>query len=220
MSVKTRRSKPATRTVVKTNNRAERGRELAATIGNAARRLRLAQGLTMTAVATNAGISPAMLSRLETGDVSPSLETLEALASALGSNCATLLREELPGASDAQHVPKGEGLEVVRRGTRRGHTYHLLASGRGPRRVFEPFLVTLTSASEEFPDFDHAGVEFIYILEGSLRYRHGGESFLLRPGDALTFRGDVPHGPEKLLRLPIRMLSVIIYPEAADAARS
>jgi uncharacterized cupin superfamily protein len=56
-------------------------------------------------------------------------------------------------------------------------------------------------------------VEFIYILEGSLRYRHGGESFMLRPGDALTFRGDVPHGPEKLVRLPIRMLSIIIYPE-------
>jgi DNA-binding XRE family transcriptional regulator len=199
--------------------RAARGRRLAATVGNSARRLRLAQGLTLTEVAGVAGISPAMLSRVETGDVSPSLETLEALAAALGSTCASLLREELPGASDAQHVRRGEGLEVVRRGTRRGHTYHLLASGRGPRRVFEPFLVTLTSASEEFPDFDHAGVEFIYILEGSLRYRHGGESFLLRPGDALTFRGDVPHGPEKLLRLPIRMLSVIIYAEAPDPGR-
>ena len=190
-----------------------RSRRLAAVVGNSARRLRLAQGLTLTDVAGVAGISPGMLSRLETGDVSPSLETLEALAAALGSTCAALLREDLPGDSDAQHVPKGEGLEVVRRGTRRGHTYQLLAAGRGPRRVFEPFLVTLTSASEEFPDFDHAGVEFIYILEGSLRYRHGGESFLLKPGDALTFRGDVPHGPEKLLRLPIRMLSVIIYAE-------
>ncbi len=195
-----------------------RGR-LAATVGNAARRLRLAQGLTLAEVAASAGISTAMLSRLETGDVSPSLDTLEALAAALGSSCANLVREETPGTSDAQHVRKGEGLEVVRRGTRRGHTYHLLASGRGPRRVFEPFLVTLTSASEEFPDFDHAGIEFLYVLEGSLRYRHGGESFLLKPGDALTFRGDVPHGPEKLLRLPIRMLSVIIHAGAEGRAQ-
>ena len=196
------------------------GRRLAATVGNAARRLRVAQGLTLTEVAGIAGISPGMLSRLETGDVSPSLETLEALAAALGSSCANLMRDEMPGESDAQHVRKGEGLEVVRRGTKRGHTYHLLASGRGPRRAFEPFLVTLTSASEEFPDFDHAGTEMIYILEGSLRYRHGGESFLLRPGDTLTFRGDVPHGPEKLLRLPIRMLSVIIYADAKESGRT
>lgn len=197
--------------------KAPRGRALAATIGNTARRLRVAQGLTLTEVAASAGISAAMLSRVETGDVSPSLETLDALAAALGSTCAALLREELPGESDAQHTRKGEGLEVVRRGTRRGHTYHLLAAGRGPKRVFEPFLVTLTSASEEFPDFDHAGVEFIYILEGSLRYRHGGESFLLKPGDALTFRGDVPHGPEKLLKLPIRMLSIIIHADQSGS---
>jgi transcriptional regulator with XRE-family HTH domain len=192
-------------------------RRLAAAVGNTARRLRVAQGLTLTEVATSAGISAAMLSRLETGDVSPSLDTLEALSGALGTNCAALLREEMPGESDAQHVRRGEGLEVVRRGTKRGHTYHLLASGRGPRRTFEPFLVTLTSASEEFPDFDHEGIELLYVLEGSLRYRHGGESFLLKPGDTLTFRGDLPHGPEKLLKVPIRMLSIIIY---ADSGRS
>jgi transcriptional regulator with XRE-family HTH domain len=190
-----------------------RSGRLASVVGSNARHLRMAQGLTLTEVAGTAGISAAMLSRLETGDVSPSLETLAALSQALGSSCAALFRDEMPGASDAQLVRKGEGLEVVRRGTRRGHTYHLLSSGRGPRRTFEPFLVTLTSASEEFPDFDHPGTEFIYILEGSLRYRHGTESFLLKPGDALTFRGDVPHGPEKLLRLPVRMLSVIIYAE-------
>lgn len=189
---------------------------LAGQVGATARRLRQAQGLTLADVAASAGISAGMLSRLENGDVSPSLDTLAALARALGSSCAALLREDTAQPSDAQLVRKGEGLEVVRRGTRRGHTYHLLAADRGPVRVFEPFLVTLTSKSEEFPDFDHPGVEFIHILEGSLRYRHGTESFLLRPGDSLTFRGDVPHGPEKLLKLPVRMLSIIIYGARAD----
>ena len=184
---------------------------VAAQVGSSARRLRLAQGLTLTEVAQSAGISPGMLSRLETGDVSPSLDTLAALSAALGSNCAALFRDSTASLSDAQLVKRGEGLEVVRRGTRRGHTYHLLASERGPKRVFEPFLVTLTSKSEIFPEFDHPGVEFIHVLEGSLRYRHGTESYLLKPGDSLTFRGDVPHGPDKLLKLPVRMLSVIIY---------
>jgi transcriptional regulator with XRE-family HTH domain len=193
------------------------GESIGAQVGVTARRLRVAQGLTLAEVAANAGISQPMLSRLETADVSPSLDTLAGLARALGTTLPALFRDAGTSRSDAQHVRRGEGLEVVRRGTRRGHTYHLLAADRGPRRSFEPFLVTLTNKSEVFPEFEHPGVEFIYLLEGSLRYRHGEESYLLRPGDALTFRGDVAHGPEKLVRLPVRMLSVIIYTPAPEA---
>lgn len=184
---------------------------LAAQVGATVRRLRTAQNLTLAELARSAAISPAMLSRMERGDVSPSLDTLAQLAAALNTTCAALLRDPDQAASDAQHVKKGEGLEVVRRGTKRGHTYHLLASDRGPRKTFEPFLVTLTDRSELFPEFEHAGTEIIHILEGSLRYKHGAETFLLKPGDTLTFRGDVPHGPEKLLKTPIRMLSMIVY---------
>jgi len=176
-----------------------------------ARRIREDLGLTLANVAEQAHISPGMLSRLETGRVSPSLETIVALAEVLGVRPALLLQEVGDEEGDAQHVPDGQGLEVVRRGTKRGHTYHLLAAQRGPRKVFEPFLVTLTDKSEIFPGFQHAGTEFIHILSGEIRYRHGKESFLLKEGDSLTFRGDVAHGPERLVKVPIRMLSVIIY---------
>jgi transcriptional regulator with XRE-family HTH domain len=184
---------------------------LAAQVGATVRRLRAAQGLTLAELAGSAAISPAMLSRMERGDVSPSLDTLAQLAAALNTSCSALLRAPELTASDAQLVKKGEGLEVVRRGTKRGHTYHLLAADRGPRKTFEPFLVTLTDKSELFPEFEHAGTEMLHILEGSLRYKHGAETFLLKPGDTLTFRGEVPHGPEKLLKTPIRMLSIIVY---------
>ena len=181
-------------------------------LGAVARRVRESQDLTLTDVATSAGISAGMLSRLETGHVTPSLETLVALAGALGVLPALLL-QQLGGDEEAQRVPAGQGLEVVRRGTRRGHTYHLLAAQRGPRKSFEPFLVTLTDKSEVFPGFQHPGTEFIYILAGSLTYRHGSHCYPLGAGDSLSFRGDVPHGPETLDRVPIRMLSIIIYDE-------
>jgi transcriptional regulator with XRE-family HTH domain len=180
-------------------------------IGRVVRQLRESQGLTLAECAASADISPAMLSRMETGGVTPSLETLVSLAAALGVRPATLLQDIGEDSDSAQHVPAGRGLEVVRRGTRRGHTYHLLAAHRGPRKTFEPFLVTLTDKSETFPGFQHAGAEFIYILSGTIRYRHGTESYLLQPGDSLSFRGDIPHGPEKLEKVPIRMLSIIIY---------
>jgi transcriptional regulator with XRE-family HTH domain len=182
-------------------------------LGVVARRVREGQGLTLTDVATTAGISAGMLSRLETGHVTPSLETLIALAKALGVRPALLLQEVGGDDEGAQRVPAGQGLEVVRRGTRRGHTYHLLAAQRGPRKSFEPFLVTLTDKSELFPGFQHPGTEFIYILAGSLTYRHGSHSYPLAAGDSLSFRGDVPHGPETLGKVPIRMLSIIIYDE-------
>jgi transcriptional regulator with XRE-family HTH domain len=187
-------------------------------LGNTTRRLRLAQDLTLGEVADRAGISRAMLSRLETADAMPSLETLAAVTSALGVSLTDMFQGFGAATSPAQHVRQGQGLEVVRRGTKRGHTYHLLASNRGPRRIFEPFLVTLTDKSEIFPGFEHPGVEFIYLLKGSLTYRHGEDNHLLSPGDALTFSGRIAHGPQKLIRLPIVMLSIIIY--AGDAAES
>ena len=187
------------------------GAKLGLQVGKSVRRLRSAHGLTLGEVAGRAGISRAMLSRLETGDVMPSLETLAALTTALGVSLSQLLQGFAGDANPAQLVRRGEGLEVVRRGTKRGHTYHLLAADRGPRKVFEPFLVTLNDKSEVFPGFEHPGVEFIYVLDGSLTYRYGDESYSLKPGDALTFAGHVPHGPETLVRLPIRLLSVIIY---------
>ncbi len=180
-------------------------------LGAVARRVRESQRLTLTDVAATAGISAGMLSRLETGHVTPSLETLVALAGALGVRPALLLQDIGGEEEGAQRVPAGQGLEVVRRGTRRGHTYHLLAAQRGPKKSFEPFFVTLTDKSEVFPGFQHPGTEFIYILTGSLTYRHGSHSYPLGPGDSLSFRGEVPHGPATLGKVPIRMLSIIIY---------
>ena len=168
------------------------------------------QRLTIADVAAKAGISRGMLSKIENGQTT-SLDTLHRLTAALGISLSTLFqRFQLPDGG-AQYVPKGEGLEVVRRGTKRAHTYRLLAADRGPKRHFEPFLVTLTDKSEIFPRFEHPGTEFIYLLEGKIRYKHGKQSYMLSPGDALTFRGDIPHGPETLVKLPIRMLSIIIY---------
>ena len=180
-------------------------------LGRVARRLRDSQGLTLADVATRASISSAMLSRLETGRASPSLETIVSLAGALGVRPSQLLQEIGVEDEGAQVVHAGQGLEVVRRGTRRGHTYHLLAAQRGPRKVFEPFLVTLTDKSEVFPGFEHPGTEFIHLLSGEIVYRLGRRSYHLRPGDSLTFRGEIAHGPEKLIKVPIRMLSIIIY---------
>ena len=195
---------------------ADRTHSPAVDLGRTARRLREGQNLTLADVARRANISSAMLSRLETGRVSPSLETIVALSQALGVTASALMQRVGVEDGGAQLIRAGEGLETVRSGTRRGHTYQLLAAQRGPRKVFEPFLVTLNDRSEVFPGFQHPGIEFLHVLTGSLHYRHGRHTYVMRPGDTLTFRGDVAHGPERLEKVPIRMLSIIIYQSTED----
>jgi quercetin dioxygenase-like cupin family protein len=75
----------------------------------------------------------------------------------------------------------------------------------------------MDDASEVFPTFEHPGIEFIYMLAGKIEYRHGQYTYLLEPGDSLTFRGDIPHGPENLIELPIRFLAIIHYSISPEA---
>jgi transcriptional regulator with XRE-family HTH domain len=207
----TRRRNPRRGTAAASSPGPDHALNPALDLGRTARRLRESQNLTLADVGRRANISSAMLSRLETGRVSPSLETIVALAQALGVTASVLMQRIGADDGGAQLIRAGEGLETVRSGTRRGHTYHLLAAQRGPRKIFEPFLVTFTDKSEIFPGFQHPGIEFIHILSGIIHYRHGRHTYVLRPGDTLTFRGDVAHGPERLEKVPIRMLSLIIY---------
>jgi DNA-binding XRE family transcriptional regulator len=195
---------------------AANGKSLDRFIGNVIRELRLKDNLTIAEVAAQAGISRGMVSKIENGQVSTSLETLSKIAQALGASLAHLFRHYNMPSGGAQLVRNGAGMEVVRRGTKRGHTYHLLAYDQGPRKVFEPFLITMDDASEVFPTFEHPGTEFIHMLKGKIEYRHGQQTYILEPGDSLTFRGDIPHGPERLIELPIHFLSTIIYGGQGD----
>jgi len=187
------------------------GKPLDRYLGNTIRQLRQEHGLTIAEISERAGISRGMLSKIENGVTSASLETLEQLANSLGVTISRLFRGYNIPLGGAQLVKKGQGLEVVRRGTKIGHTYHLLAYDQGPQKVFEPFLITLEEPGEEFPAFEHPGTEFLHMLEGVLEYRVGDETFVMEPGDSLTFRGEIPHKPEKMHQLPIRFLAIIHY---------
>jgi len=195
----------------------EPGENMYRFLGVAIREERRKQGLTIADIAERTHLSRGMLSKIETGQASMSLESLARVASALGVSLAYLFRGiESRGGGGAQHIQSGAGMEVVRRGTKRGHTYHLLAYDQGPQKRFEPFLISMDDQSEAFPVFEHPGTEFLYMLQGKLEYRHGQHTYLLEPGDSLTFSGSVPHGPERLVKLPIRFLAIIMY----DSPRS
>ena len=182
-------------------------------IGREVRAFRTKLGLTVSELSEAAGLSVGMLSKIENGLTSPSLTTLQTLARAIGVPVTALFRR-YEERREAVHVKSGEGMLIERRGTRAGHQYQLLGHITNPSSdlVVEPYLITLTSQSDVFPMFQHDGLEFIYMIEGEVVYRHADKLFTLVPGDSLFFDADAPHGPEAMVRLPARYLSIISYP--------
>lgn len=185
--------------------------EIGIYIGSVLRRTRQQQHLTIQDVSELADVSRGMLSRIENAQATPSLDALVRISKALGLSLTNLFKDFDAPQGTATYIPKGAGMDVARRGTRRGHTYELLSYDQGPKKHFEPFLITLDDESETFPSFQHKGKEFMYMLKGRIEYRHGRQTYLLKPGDAITFDGNIPHGPEKLIALPIQFLSIMYY---------
>jgi transcriptional regulator with XRE-family HTH domain len=197
------------------NAAGSRNNSLEVAIGREVRTFRKMINLTVAELAKLAGLSTGMLSKIENGLASPSLATLKSLSTALHVPVTAFFRK-YEEQRDATFVPSGKGLTIERRGTRAGHQYQLLGHSVGKSIAVEPYLITLTDKSEVFPLFQHAGMEFIYMIDGEVVYRHGDKTYPLTPGDSLFFDGDAPHGPEELINLPSRFISVIVYSRIAE----
>src|SRR4029077_2877830 len=126
------------------------------------------------------------LSKIENGAISPSLATLDVLAKALNVPISRLFAET-DERRDCSFVKAGTGVRIERRGTKAGHLYDLLGHSLAGDIAVEPYLITLRSDAKPYTEFRHAGVEFIYMLTGKVRYRHADKSYILEPGDALFF---------------------------------
>ncbi len=180
-------------------------------IGREIRKLRRRLELTGAELARAAGISTGMLSKIETGQISPSLTTIEAIATALNVPVATLFTVSDAGR-DCSFVKRGSGVVIERRGTKVGHRYELLGHSLAGDVAMEPYLITLSKDAKPYTGFQHAGMELIYMLTGRVTYRHEDRLYELNPGDALFFDANGLHGPEILTTLPMTYLSIIVYP--------
>jgi transcriptional regulator with XRE-family HTH domain len=181
-------------------------------LGHEVRVYRKKLGLTIADLAVAADISVGMMSKIETGSISPSLTTLQALSKALGAPLTAFFRRFEEDRASI-FVKAGTGVNIERRGTRAGHQYALLGAieSQSSDVTVEPYLITLTTESDVFPIFQHKGVEFLYMIEGEVVYRHADQLFRMQPGDSLFFDADARHGPEELVNLPARYLSIISY---------
>jgi transcriptional regulator with XRE-family HTH domain len=190
-------------------------RTLEQSLGATVRVLRKQADLTMADLAGAAAISVGMLSKIENGQISPSLSTLQALATALNVPI-TALFAAFEEKRDCSYVRAGQGVTIERRGTKVGHQYSLLGHALGGDVAVDPYLITLHEEAAPYVGFQHEGVEFIYMLTGEVNYRHADQSYHLRPGDAMLFDSAALHGPETLISKPMTYLSIIIHSRKQD----
>jgi transcriptional regulator with XRE-family HTH domain len=184
-------------------------------IGRSVRAFRKQQNLTVAELSRQTDISVGMLSKIENGNTSPSLNTLQTLANALSAPLTAFFRE-FEEKREAVHTIAGQGITIEREGTRAGHQYNLLGhiGANTSGVIVEPYLIVLSLESDTFETFQHDGIETIFMLEGAIDYRHGSRIYPLRPRDTLFFEADAPHGPETLVELPARYLSIISYSQS------
>jgi transcriptional regulator with XRE-family HTH domain len=189
----------------------ESNRSLESALGAKIRDARRAQDLSVLDLASASNISGGMLSKIENGQISPSLSTLQSIANALALPLSLLFAQS-EERRDCSFVRAKQGAVIERRGTKVGHVYQLLGHVNGDVVVVEPYLITLKEEAEAYTGFQHAGTEFIYMLTGEVIYRHGAKSYRLRPGDSILFDSGALHGPEVLIKRPMTYLSIIVYP--------
>ncbi|MEU6283311.1 XRE family transcriptional regulator [Streptomyces sp. NPDC047028] len=148
------------------------------------RALRRRAGLTLEAAAQAAGLSPAHLSRLETGRRQPSLPMLLGLARIYGTTVAELLGE---APADRDAVLRGADMEPTRAG---GWTY---VQAGAPGRGMQALRVQVPYGTQGDVVRVHPGEEWLYVLRGRLRLRLGDSAHLLAPGDSAHFDSLTPH---------------------------
>ncbi|MFE5482729.1 XRE family transcriptional regulator [Streptomyces sp. NPDC056527] len=148
------------------------------------RALRRRRGLTLEAAAQRAGLSPAHLSRLETGRRQPSLPMLLALARIYGTTVAELLGEVPPERDPVVRAGRSEPVEAD------GWIYR---QAGGPGRAMQALRVHVPYATRSDIVRVHPGEEWLHVLEGQVRLALGDTVHVLDPGDSAHFDSLTPH---------------------------
>ncbi|GAA0679096.1 XRE family transcriptional regulator [Kitasatospora atroaurantiaca] len=153
-------------------------------LGARLREQRLESRLTLETAAGRVGLSPAYLSRLETGRRQPSLPVLLGLARAYGTTVSGLLGE-VPSRPDP--VVRGGAIEPGRAG---GWGYRRAGA---PGRAMQALHVQVPPGLQDTVVRVHPGEEWLYVTRGRLRLTLGEQVHLLDEGDSAHFDSLTPH---------------------------
>lgn len=177
-----------------------------AVVGRNIRALRLARDLTLAQLAMACELTKGQMSKIETGQVSSPLSTIDRIARALEVEPGTLLRRK-DGSN--WHVLRRAELAARKIGLAKGHHhYEQLFPGSGFESTFQPMHGRIATAAQ-LHLFRYPGAVLVAITRGKVVYAYSGERIPLGPGDILYCDGREPHGPVEIVAGPVDYLLVI-----------
>jgi transcriptional regulator with XRE-family HTH domain len=179
-------------------------------IGKNIKALRLSQNLTIKTLADKAGITKGYLSKVENSDKAPPVSTLLVIAKALGVTVSQLLGEENAPVR-CSLVKKNERMLMARNGTVFGYSYETLAHPYLDKKM-EPYILTIPAKSEERSIFQHEGEEMLLVIEGTMRFLHGEDEYIVETGDCVYFDSSVPHFGRPADDRDVKCVMVIYVP--------
>ena len=183
-------------------------KQLEASIGKQVRISRKNAGVTLQQLSKQSLLSASMLSKIENGQISASLKTIQLICHALNISITSLFKQHDKDV-EPTFIKSGEGLTIERAGSDESRHYQLLGHNVSGSLKVEPCLITVTSRDYDFPDFQHKGVEFIYMLKGEMDYYYGTKIYHFKKGDSIYFDSDKPHGPKKIISDECQFLTII-----------
>jgi transcriptional regulator with XRE-family HTH domain len=187
--------------------------ELARTLATRLHEERRRRRLSIRKLAELSGLSPTTVHQIEAGHGSPSLATLQALASTLGVPLAALL-ESGPPPPDIAVLLRARQRP---RTTTPGGSLERLATGLPAQRI-RGLLVTLAPGGDTGGEtMAHAGHELVLGLAGACVYEVAGKEYRVGPGDSLLVDSGQPHRARNPGRRDARFLLVLYTPEEEPA---
>lgn len=169
--------------------------DVESSLGARVRALRKERELSQRGLAEQAGLSPNAISLIERDEISPSVATLQRLATALRVRMAYFF--DSPAGAQVIHTRRGRRPAITNKGVT------IEATGlRLDGQQMEPFVIVAEPQTDSGPDaVVHTGHELVFCLSGRVEYEIGGVAYPMEPGDQLLFEARLPHrwhnhGPE------------------------
>jgi transcriptional regulator with XRE-family HTH domain len=178
-------------------------------LGSKLRVLRKEWDLTQRELAGRAGVSANAVSLIERDEISPSVATLQRLATALNVKMSYFFEDDVQ--TDVMHVRANERPFIESKGVT------IESIGRQLRgQELEPFFISMASKAESGRrHVIHSGHELVYCVQGRVEYEIDGEVYLLDKGDFLLFEAQLPHYWRNPTQERVELLLVLQTPDGS-----
>jgi transcriptional regulator with XRE-family HTH domain len=180
-------------------------------IGEKLRQLRLKKKIGLVDLGRHAGLSAAMLSKVERGRLFPTLPTLLRIAMVFNVGLEHFFSDGRPLAAIARKQErlafdeKFDGAEVE-------YSFECLDFTAGERKLNAFYAEFPRAATSRVRTHAHDGVEFIFVLSGTLTVKIGEEENKLHKQDAIYFDSSVAHGYRSVGNAPCSAVVVTTAP--------